>query len=78
MKHLLLANSFAALTVCAFFLVACEPSELRPVPIGGGISGSGSGGSYSAPAKSVPQQVPVNNSSDNFEGQESTRKLTIH
>jgi hypothetical protein len=48
------------LVAIAFFLVACEPSEMYPVPVGAGISGSGSGGgSYSAPAKSAPQQVPV-------------------
>ncbi|KAM3112781.1 hypothetical protein [Phormidesmis sp. 146-33] len=54
MKHLLVAM--------AFFLVACEPNEMYPVPVGGGVSGSGSVGSYSAPQsapKTAPQQVPV-------------------
>ncbi|WP_448286420.1 hypothetical protein [Phormidesmis priestleyi] len=43
--------------VIAFLLAACEPSELRPVPVG--VGDGGNGGSYSAPAKSAPAQTPL-------------------
>ncbi len=57
MRNVLCATLAVMPLVIAFLLAACEPSELRPVPIG--IGGGGTGGSYSAPAKSAPVQTPL-------------------
>lgn len=48
MRHLLTI-------VAAFVLVGCEPSELRPIAVGGAAGGAG----YSAPPASQPAQRPI-------------------
>jgi hypothetical protein len=50
------ATKLLKLVAALMLLTGCEPSELRPIPIG---AGGGNGGGYTAPSRSAPAQTPA-------------------